>query len=73
MIGVANKAMYGGGIYNDGSNGAAILTLQPGTSITGNIATVAGGGIYNDQGNVVITTPVAIVANRPNDCIGTSC
>ena len=72
-IGLANKAVFGGGIYNDGSHGPAMLTLQPGTSITGNIATIAGGGIYNDQGNVVINTPVTIVANRPNDCIGTSC
>lgn len=40
------RSSGGGGIYNDGSDGTAILTLSD-SSITSNVATF-GGGIYND-------------------------
>jgi parallel beta-helix repeat protein len=40
----------GGGVYNDGSEGSATLTIHNST-VTGNHAYYAGGGIYNDAYN----------------------
>jgi hypothetical protein len=43
------SALYGGGVYNDGSGGRSTLTILNST-VTGNFAS-AGGGIYNDADN----------------------
>src|SRR5271157_2144687 len=41
-----NEAMYGAGVYNDGSGGTAIVNMNRCSSITGNKAW-SGSGIYN--------------------------
>ena len=54
---VANVASYGGGIYNDGYNGSAVLTIVD-SAINDNSSTggdsASGGGIAND-GSVALT------------------
>jgi predicted outer membrane repeat protein len=67
----ANDASYGGGIYND--TAVRTLTLQTGTSIINNTATVAGGGLFNNGGTVAISPGVRIAVNRPDNCTGTAC
>jgi hypothetical protein len=67
----SNKAAYGGGLANDGVLGSTTASLLPGTSISGNVATVTGGGIFNTNGGTVVIDAAAIVSgNRPNDCTG---
>ena len=45
-----NGAQNGGGVYNDGSGGAATLAVLNST-ISGNYASFGGGGIFNDASN----------------------
>lgn len=47
-----NRATYGAGIYNDGSEGAAVANMNWCSSIAGNMAHASGGGIYNIAGKV---------------------
>jgi|GEM_PF-5412133 len=48
-----NRAGRGGGVFIDGSNGAA-LVLTGGTLIINNTASISGGGIYCRQGGQII-------------------
>jgi fibronectin-binding autotransporter adhesin len=63
-----NKATNGGGIANDGSNGTASVSLQPGATVIRNIASVDGGGIYNTGGGLLLIVPGALVLfNAPDN------
>ena len=62
-----NQASLGAGIYNNGSLGPAIISLQPGTIISHNQATLDGGGIYNTGGVLSIAPGVLILFNSPNN------
>ena len=64
-----NQASLGGGIYNNGSLGPAIISLQPGTIITHNQATLDGGGIYNAgaYSRLSIAPGVVILFNSPDN------
>jgi hypothetical protein len=55
----------GGGIYNDGSSGSAILTIVD-SSVTANIVRFAGGGIYNDalDGHAILSLWNSSVTNN---------
>ena len=63
-----NLAKYGGGIANDGTNGSASVSLQSGTSVTGNTASVDGGGVYNTGGGVLtIASGASVALNHPDN------
>jgi len=62
-----NQAQLGGGIANDGTAGLASLSLQPGSHVVHNQASIDGGGIYNtgDSGLFSITGAVVFL-NSPD-------
>ena len=62
-----NKAILGGGIYNDGSDAPAGVSLLPGTILAHNQATADGGGIYNLGGALSIAPGVVFLANSPGN------
>jgi hypothetical protein len=63
-----NQSILGGAIYMDATSGPASVSLQPGTIIVHNQATIDGGGIYNTGGGVVSTAPgVVFLFNTPDN------
>jgi parallel beta-helix repeat protein len=66
-----NQALLGGGIYNEaccGPGGPATVSLQAGTIIAHNQATIDGGGVYNDaSGNLLIAPGVVFLFNSPDN------
>jgi hypothetical protein len=71
---VANVASYGGGgVYNDGRNGSAALTIVNST-ISGNFSTggdvAYGGGIYNDDQNGSATLTIINSTISGNSAVG---
>lgn len=58
-----NTAMYGAGVYNDGSDGTAIVNMNRCSSITGNIAQDSGSGIYNIAGTINMNKGSSITNN----------
>jgi predicted outer membrane repeat protein len=68
----SNQALYGGGIYNQGSGVAgslASIKLQPTTTISNNVAIGDGGGVYN-SGGAYSATGTTFTSNIPDDCVG---
>ena len=65
-----NQAALGAGIYNDtfDPSGPASISLQAGTIITLNHASIDGGGVYNSAtGNLQIAPGATVVLNSPNN------
>jgi len=63
---VGNQAKYGGGVYNAGDQ--ASVSLNAGTKMARNKATVNGGGVYNDcSGSLFVAPGVVFLANFPNN------
>jgi hypothetical protein len=60
---VANNAARGGGIYLE--NGS--MSLEFGTAIGDNIATISGGGVFLTSASANLGANVAIQNNFPND------
>ena len=58
-----NEAMYGAGVYNDGSGGTAIVNMNRCSSITGNEAQSSGSGIYNIAGTINMNKDSSITNN----------
>ena len=69
-----NQAVFGGGIYNDGSTGPASVSLGKGTIIIRNAATTEGGGIYNTgaDAQLAISPGVVFLFNSPDNIGGSS-
>jgi hypothetical protein len=67
-----NRAVLGGGIYNDGTLGPASLSLRSGTVVAHNRATVDGGGVDSAGPNasLSIAPGVVIPFNSPNNVSG---
>jgi predicted outer membrane repeat protein len=66
-----NQAIFGGGLYNDGTLGPASLTLQPGTIVAHNQATNDGGGVYSTgtYASLSIAAGVVFLANSPDNVV----
>jgi predicted outer membrane repeat protein len=64
-----NIAVEGGGIYNDGGS----VTLENGSTVSGNraIGSGGGGGIKNGGGSVTLKGGSVVSGNDPNNCVGT--
>ena len=63
---VGNQAKFGGGVYNAGLD--ASVSLNAGTKMARNKATINGGGVFNDCGGSLFVAPgVVLLANYPNN------
>lgn len=64
-----NTAILGGGIYNDGTQCPASVSLQPGTIIAHNQATNDGGGLYNTgtYSHLLIGPGAVFLFNSPDN------
>jgi hypothetical protein len=66
----SNQARYGGGFANEqDAYGIASMSLQPGTTVRGNKASVTGGGVWNNCGS--FTSLAQIFLNTPNNVVQT--
>ena len=67
-----NRAVLGGGIYNDGSAGPASVSLGKGTLVIHNQATTDGGGIFNTgtDAQLAISPDVLLLFNSPDNIGG---
>jgi predicted outer membrane repeat protein len=67
-----DKALYGGGIFSENGDGSSNVTLQAGTNVVANQASVNGGGVFNCGGSTLTMAPGAlIILNHPNNLIST--
>ena len=69
-----NRAVLGGGIYNDGSTGPASVSLGKGTLVIRNQATTDGGGIFNTgaDAQLAINPGAVVLFNSPDNIGGSS-
>jgi hypothetical protein len=66
-----DKARYGGGIFSENGDGSSNVTLQPGTAVAGNQASVNGGGVFNCGGSTLTILGAVLLLNQPNNLINT--
>jgi predicted outer membrane repeat protein len=65
-----NQASYGGGIFNEPGDGASDVSIQPGTHVVHNKASVTGGGLFNCSTATYSLLPGATVfLNQPNNIV----
>jgi fibronectin-binding autotransporter adhesin len=62
-----NQARYGGGIFNENGDGFSSVSLQPGTNVVHNTASVNGGGVFNCGGASLSIVFAVLLFNSPNN------
>jgi predicted outer membrane repeat protein len=64
-----NRAVYGGGIFNEQDNGPASVSLQSSTTVANNQASSNGGGVLNCHGASLLVSSALILMNTPNNVV----
>src|SRR5262249_54202604 len=69
----ANRAAFGGGIFNENGDGFSSLSLQAGTRVVHNSASITGGVVFTSSPGALSASPgVVIFLNSPNNLLKTS-